>query len=273
MTKVTEEYEFYQKLSANCSKDEKQGEGPGSCGGNQNDDKNDTELYKPESFSDGKKEFSLKLSGITNNNGTTYPVFEIKLIKPFNAVARVSLANITKSKEGHLGFISRSPSEITKALNVKKDVFVSLPKNAVDFIQKNSDSKIQKLKDEAAKIKVDKWTVSDEGSFVASPIGVDTEFRPDLKDIQKDIIKYHDLIRSVIQEKGTRTTDSRGYRWIDIDSTDLMNAIAKAKIKEAEAIAKRNTPESIAKREAENKRFAAIQQQWDDEEEMEKSRN
>jgi hypothetical protein len=34
MTKVTEEYGFYQKLAANCSKDEKQGEGPGSCSGN-----------------------------------------------------------------------------------------------------------------------------------------------------------------------------------------------------------------------------------------------
>ena len=73
MTKVTEEYGFYQKLSANCSKDEKQGEGPGSCGGNRDDNKNDTELGEND-----KKVYGYQFFP-TSTGLTTVPYIILKL--------------------------------------------------------------------------------------------------------------------------------------------------------------------------------------------------
>jgi hypothetical protein len=87
------------------------------------------------------------------------------------------------------------------------------------------------------------------------------------------------MIRDTIDKGRKYTDDHRGYRWIDVNANDIVTAIKDAKTKEANLKTERElfkaTPEgkaAEAKRDAERKRFSAIQQQWADEEEMERAR-
>jgi len=271
---VAEKYRMYKteediiKENANCPETEKTGHGPGSCGGSKNSEK--PSEYK--AFTDAKKQFSLGLSGTTNENGKTKPVIELTLSKPVTGNIRITKSDIIKSKEGVIGVIASKYSDIAKNLKQNRDVFIGLQPDAIEFINKMHDAKIKELTEQASKIPVNEWTYSGEGSFVISPVGVDTEFRPDLQQMEKEINKYWSDMRYDLEKKSKMNTDRSGYRWYNVKTEDIIKSLSDAKQKEADRETKRNTPEAKAKRDAENARMSKIRQHWQDMEDMERSR-
>lgn len=137
-------------------------------------------------FKDAKKEYEITFEGIRNKGCGSTPMFKYSLSKPIRADGRFDINDIREIK-GITGIRFVHGGEISKKLNPKGDVLLSVTPDALEFIQKTHEEELNKVKEEAKKDPETWrwWEGCDTGRMYISPnTELGWEFREDLEKVK-----------------------------------------------------------------------------------------
>jgi hypothetical protein len=138
-------------------------------------------------ISDAKKDIEIELIGTSHNNAMILAVFTMKVSRPFQATAKFDV-NAIKTQQGKTGVNFSGYSEIAKALKSgKKDVLVTLPDDAIQWIRTESGNHIANLKAEAQNQKAKVWYWDNDNEYYRLWISPDIsmDFRDDLQEMKE----------------------------------------------------------------------------------------
>jgi hypothetical protein len=147
-------------------------------------------------ISDAKKEIEIELTGTSHNNAMILAVFTMKVSRPFQATAKFDVYDIN-TEQGKTGVKFSCYSDIAKTLKSgKKDVLVTLPDDAIQWIRNKSERHIECLKVDAASKTPAVWYWNNDNEYYALHIfpDISMDFREDLRVIQTIMEKNQMLI-------------------------------------------------------------------------------
>lgn len=138
-----------------------------------------------------RREIEIELTGTSHNNAMILAVFTMKVSRPFQASAKFDVCDIN-TEQGKSGVKFSCYRNIAKMLNSgKKDVLVTLPDDAIQWIRNESEKHIENLKAEAAAKKATIWNWNNDNEYYALHIfpDISMDFRDDLREIQNTLQK------------------------------------------------------------------------------------
>jgi len=192
-------------------------------------------------FETEKKDFEIEYSHTIKANGHSTPVFSLKVSRPFEIETKFRsnrLSYDVRNGEKIEGIRFSEYSDLAKKLNSKKPVLFSLPQDAIDFIKNTEEEVIAEMKEEAQEKTVKKWywAIGGDTHQLYVSADVDTEFRPDIKEIEETIERNKRSILDYLSEKSTKSERETGLYapagWFEVSNEDMMeiyNSIVEQK--------------------------------------------
>jgi len=178
-----------------------------------------------------KKDFEIEYSHIAKTNGHSTPAFSLKVTRPFEIETKFLSSQLSydmRDGEKIEGIQFSKFSDLAKKLKSKKSVLFSLPQDALDYIRNTSEEIIANIEKEAQAQKVKKWywAIGGDTHKLYVSADVDTEFRPDIKEIEETIERNKRSIIDELTEKSTHSKRETGLYapagWFEISDNDLM---------------------------------------------------
>jgi hypothetical protein len=188
-----------------------------------------------------KKDFEIEYNRMAKTNGESVPMFSLRVSRPFE-IETTFFSNMLsydmRNGEKIEGIQFSKFSDLAKKLNSKKSVLFSLPQDALEYVRSTAEEKINELKDDAQKQTVKKWywAIGGDTHQLYVSADVDTEFRPDLKEIEETIQKNKRNLIDALTEKSTKSERETGLYtpagWFEISNDEMMeiyNSIVEQK--------------------------------------------
>lgn len=197
-----------------------------------------------------KKDFEIEYSHIAKTNGHSTPAFSLKVTRPFEIETKFLSSRLSydmRDGEKIEGIRFYDHSELAKKLKSKKSVLFSLPQDALDYIRNTSEEIIANIEKEAQAQKVKKWywAIGGDTHQLYVSADIDTEFRPDLKEIEQIIEKNKRSVLDKLSEKSTQSERETGLYapagWFEVSNTDLMEIYKSIVAQKEEKKEERNT--------------------------------
>lgn len=201
-------------------------------------------------FETEKKDFEIEYSQTIKANGHSTPVFSLKVSRPFEIETKFLSSRLSydmRNGEKIEGIRFFEHSDLAKKLNSKKPVLFSLPQDAIDFIKNTEEEVIAEMKKEAQEKTVKKWywAIGGDTHQLYVSADIDTEFRPDLKEIEQIIEKNKRSVLDKLSEKSTQSERETGLYapagWFEVSNTDLMEIYKSIVAQKEEKKEERNT--------------------------------
>lgn len=175
-----------------------------------------------------QKEYEIEPKSTISLNGKTVPTFTLKISKPFALVAVFSAHDIT-TRQRTEGVKFYSGSELAKMLKSKQDVLFSLTPEAIAYVKDEAEKTIASIVRESQKQNVEKWywAIGGDSHALYVAADIDTEFRPELRDIAETVEKTRARgnIWQLLRDKSTlsdRKTALYTDGWFEISNDDMM---------------------------------------------------
>lgn len=196
-------------------------------------------------FNDGKKEFEIEYSHMIRSNCYDLAVFTLKLIKPINVEAKFDVHDI-KTEKGVTGIRFNRYSNVAKAYKFKGDVLLKMPEDALEFVKKIQDEKIDALK-QAAQKDPERWFWAVGGDthkiYLTPDSETGTAYREDLREVEETLEKKLRWLENPLDEVSKKVDRKTGLYtetgWFEVSHSDIMRIyneiIAEKEAKKAEA--------------------------------------
>jgi len=178
-----------------------------------------------------KKDFEIEYSHIAKTNGESVPMFSLKVTRPLEIETTFSsnmLSYDMRNGEKIEGIQFSKFSDLAKKLKSKKSVLFSLPQDALEYVRNTSEEIIANIEKEAQAQKVKKWywAIGGDTHQLYVSADIDTEFRPDLKEIEQIIEKNKRSVLDKLSEKSTQSERETGLYapagWFEISNDEMM---------------------------------------------------
>jgi hypothetical protein len=212
-------------------------------------------------FKDTRKEFEIEYSNMINSNCSYLAVFVLKLKSPVQAEAKFDIHDI-KTEKGVTGIRFSKYSDIAKAYKFKGDVLSGMPEEALEYIRKTHDEKVEELR-QAAQKDPEKWFWALGGDTMNLYLTPDSEtgtaFRDDLKKVEETIKKKINWMKNPLEEVSKKVDRKTGLHtetgWFEVSHIDVMRIyneiIAQKEAKKAEKVDKEKVIFETAKKTGE----------------------
>ncbi len=175
-----------------------------------------------------QKEYEIEPKSTISLNGKTVPTFTLKINKPFVLETVFTAYDIAVRQETE-GIKFYSGSELAKMLKSKQEVLFSLTPEAIAFVKDEAEKIIEGLVQESQKQNVEKWywAIGGDSGALYVAADIDTEFRPELRDIAETVAKTRARgnIWQLLRDKSTlsdRKTALYTNGWFEISNDDMM---------------------------------------------------
>lgn len=179
-------------------------------------------------FDDGKKEFEINYSHMIHSNGYDLAVFMLKITKPVIAEDKFDIHDI-KEEAGVTGIKFTKYSEFAKAYKFNGNVLLKMPEDALNFIHKIHDDKIEELR-QAAQKDPEKWFWAVGGDtrqiYLTPDIETGTTYRKDLENVEKMLEKKLKWLNNPLDAVSKRIDRHTGLYtetgWFEVSHADVM---------------------------------------------------
>jgi len=179
-------------------------------------------------FKDARKEFEIEYSHMIRSNCYNYAVFTLKLKSPVQAEGKFDIGDI-KTEKGVTGIKFSKYSDIAKAYKFNGDVLSSMPSEALEYIRKIHDEKIDELR-QAAQKDPEGWFWAVGGDthqiYLTPDSETGTDYRDDLKKVEETLeqkLRWLSNPLDAVSKKVDRKTGLYTETgWFEVSHADVM---------------------------------------------------
>jgi hypothetical protein len=196
-------------------------------------------------FDDGKKVFEIVYSHMIRSNCYDLAVFTLKMTNPVTVEAKFDIHDI-KEEKGITGIKFNKYSEVAKAYKFKGDVLLKMPDDALNFIHKIHDEKIEELT-QAAQKDPERWFWAVGGDthqiYLTPDNETGTSYRDDLRKVEDVLEKTLRWLDNPLNEVSTKVDRKTALYtetgWFEVSHADVMRIyneiISEKEAKKSEA--------------------------------------